>query len=186
MGKGSPSLPPRGNRSNPPDGAGFAGSFIASDILIVLRSIRLRHEHIHLLSDDFFARIAEYPFSRWVEQHDPALTIDGQDRVLSRVDETLEPGYVAPDFFQGAVVLDHLRNQVRHSLQKMNVVLRKLSRLCGMRSKDAERPIAGSNNDTHPAYHCVITQQRWPAKSLFCPKICNNHRLLAKQRIAGL
>ena len=66
-GKGLAIFPLRGNRSNPPDSVGFAGTFIASDILIVLRSVRLRHQHIHLLSNDFVATVTEYPLSGRIE-----------------------------------------------------------------------------------------------------------------------
>src|SRR5688572_18031769 len=152
----------------------------------MLGRVGLRHQIIDLASDNLACAIAEHSFSGGIEQDDAAAPVDGNDRILSSFDKPLEPGSVATNFCQVATVLDNLRKHVRHRLQEMNVVLRKRSRLCGMRSKDPVRMLAGADNHTHPTYDYMNTQQRRSGKSLFRPKIFNDHRLLAKQRIAGL
>ena len=159
------------------DGAWLAGLFIAGDIAVMLGRVGLGHEIVDLASDNLISAIAEDSFRGGIEQDDATAPVDGNNRVLSSIDKTLEPIRVAADFFQVAAVLDHLGKDVRYRLQKMNVVLRKYPRRCGMRSKNTEGLIAASDNDAHPAYRPVIAQQRRPAKSLFRSQIFDDHRL---------
>ncbi len=95
---------------------GFAGFFIAGDVLIVVRGVRLRHEFVDLASDNLARAIAEDSFRCGIEQHNATAPVDGNHCVLRRIDKTFPPGRVAPEFLRGAVVVNNLGQHVGHCL----------------------------------------------------------------------
>ncbi len=71
------------------DDSRLAGREIALDVPVVLRVVRLGHQEIHRLAEDFGRGVPEQPFGRRVERRNSAAVVDHDDRVDGRVEKGL-------------------------------------------------------------------------------------------------
>ena len=68
--------------------SGFTGSFITSDIAVVLGRIRLGHKLVNLSPDNLFRTITKNSLRSGIEQNNTTSPVDGNHRVLSSSDKT--------------------------------------------------------------------------------------------------
>ena len=61
-----------------------------TQIVFVLRAIRLGQQDVDLEADDLLLVVAEHALARMIEQFDPALVIEQHDRVDGGVQHGLE------------------------------------------------------------------------------------------------
>ena len=71
------------------DDSRLTGGEIAIDVPAVLRVVRLGHQEIHRLAQDFGRGVAEQPLGRRVERRDSAALVDHDDRIDGRVEKGL-------------------------------------------------------------------------------------------------
>ena len=71
------------------DDSRLAGCEIAIDVPLVLRVVRLGHQEIHGLTQDFGRGVSEQAFGRRVERRDSAAVVDHDDGIDGRVEKGL-------------------------------------------------------------------------------------------------
>ena len=120
-GKQSAVFAPRSHRANPANRVRFAGCLIASDIAVVFRRIGFCHQHVNFATDELFRAVTKYPLGALVKQCYTAAPVDGYNGVLSRGDETAQPGFAFPNCSFGLSSLDRRGENMCDRFKKMNV-----------------------------------------------------------------
>jgi hypothetical protein len=153
--------------ANAADGAGLSTCLIARDVLVVLRSIRFGHQNVDFLSLDLSLFVAEDPLGGRVEENDPALPVNRDDRILGRIDEASQPRVTALNFFFRLSALDGIGKNIGHGFQKVNVVRGERTPLDSVRAEHAKVSITAWNDDAHTTHNSVIVKQRRSLESRF-------------------
>src|SRR4029079_1847808 len=82
----------------------LAGGEIAVHIAVVLATIRLRHQHGHVLAGDAGFLIAEQSLGSRAERLDGPLLVDNDGRIGNRVEDRAEMRFARPQILRMAQV----------------------------------------------------------------------------------
>ena len=69
----------------------WPGVLVVGDVTVVFAVVGFGHQHLDVLADHFRGRKAEDALGRWVEGHNRAAVVDGDDAVKDVVDDRAHP-----------------------------------------------------------------------------------------------